>query len=73
MLWLIGIAFVWLFSCVLAVALCIAARRADELTVLLLAVDEESPLEAPFVAGFGEPAPPAQGRRREGASRSSRV
>jgi hypothetical protein len=57
MLWVIGIATVWSFSCLLAVALCVAARRADELGVIVLAVDEPPP----FVAGFAEePAPVAR-------------
>jgi hypothetical protein len=43
MLLLIGIATVWLLSCLMAVALCVAARRADDLTVLLHAVDETPP------------------------------
>lgn len=50
----IGIASVWLFSCLLAVALCVAARRADEMTVLVLAVDEQPPQSVDFVAGFAE-------------------
>jgi hypothetical protein len=46
MLWLIGIATVWLFGCLIAVALCAAARRGDDLGVLLLAVDREpAPLD----------------------------
>jgi hypothetical protein len=47
MLLLIGIASVWLLSCLMAVALCVAARRGDELGVVLLAVDESSPPAMP--------------------------
>jgi hypothetical protein len=47
MLWLIGIATVWLLSCLMAVALCVAARRADDMTVLLLTVDENPPPASP--------------------------
>jgi hypothetical protein len=43
MLWLIGIASVWSLSCLMAVALCVAARRGDDLGVLVLAVDETPP------------------------------
>jgi hypothetical protein len=65
MLWLIGIASVWSFSCLLAVALCVAARRADEMGVLVLAVDEEPP----FVAGFADaPAPVARPAVRQHTS-----
>jgi hypothetical protein len=47
MLWLIGIATVWLLSCLMAVALCVAARRADDMTLVLLAVDESPPPASP--------------------------
>jgi len=47
MLWLIGIATIWLLSCLMAVALCVAARRGDDLGVLVLAVDETPPPAMP--------------------------
>jgi hypothetical protein len=55
MLWLIGIGGAWALSCVMAVALCVMARRGDEqLTVVL---DRLPAPDVDFVATFAEPAP----------------
>jgi hypothetical protein len=55
-LWLIGIASVWLFVCLVAVSLCVMARRGDDaLTAATAAVAPE--VDAPFVLAFAEPEP----------------
>jgi hypothetical protein len=55
MLILALIGSVWIFSCVMAVALCVAARRGDErIAVALLPPEVEA--EVAFVATFAEPA-----------------
>jgi hypothetical protein len=53
-LWLIGIASVWSFVCVVVVSLCVMARRGDE---ALAARPVAAEPEVGFVLGF---APPAQ-------------
>ena len=59
MLWIIGIAGVWTFCCLLAVALCVAASRGDRRLSLLLATLPDAPTDADFVLTFAatEPAP----------------
>ena len=55
MLLLALIPIVWISCCAMAVALCIAARRADEdLAMVFLAPDAEEPA-VDFVATFAEP------------------
>ena len=56
MFWLIGIAGVWTFCCLMAVALCAAASRGDERLELLLGAVPETPVDVDFVLTFGEPA-----------------
>jgi hypothetical protein len=54
MLILALIGSVWIFSCAMAVALCVAARRGDErIAVVLVPADAE--VEVAFVAAFAEP------------------
>ena len=50
MLWLIGIGGVWTLSCVMAVALCVMARRGDEQLSLIFATVPEMTPEVDFVA-----------------------
>ena len=59
MFWLIGIAGVWTFCCLMAVALCVAASRGDERLSLLLATVREAPVDVDFVPTFAasEPLP----------------
>jgi hypothetical protein len=57
MIWLIGIAGVWSFCCLMAVALCVAAGRGDERLTRLLAAVPETPADVDFVLTFAEPAP----------------
>jgi hypothetical protein len=59
--WLIGIAGVWSFCCLVAVALCVAAGRGDERLTLLLATLPEAHADVDFVVTFeaSEPAPAA--------------
>jgi hypothetical protein len=66
MLWLIGIASIWSVCCVLAVALCVMARRGDEAMEHAMArvVASEPPAEVAFVATFSEPTPAAAARPR---------
>jgi hypothetical protein len=52
---LIGI--VWLFCCLVAVALCVAASRADQYLALLYVEADPSEMSGDFVAGFAEPTP----------------
>ena len=63
MLILALIGSVWTFSCVMAVALCVAARRGDErIAVALLPPEAEA--EVTFIATFAEPeASPARTAR----------
>jgi len=49
---------VWIFSCVMAVALCVAARRGDEL-IAAAALPVDADLDVAFVATFAEPELPA--------------
>ena len=55
MLWLIGIGGAWALSCVMAVALCVMARRGDEQLVHVLATVPSAD-EVDFVATLSEPA-----------------
>ena len=58
MFWLIGIAGVWTFCCLMAVALCAAASRGDERLSLLLAAVADPPVDVDFVPTFAaSPAP----------------
>jgi hypothetical protein len=59
MLWLIGIGGVWALSCVMAVALCVMARRGDEqLSRIFAGLPEMAPdVEVDFVATLSEPEP----------------
>jgi hypothetical protein len=50
------IGFVWLFCCVVAVALCVAASRADQYLSLLYAETDFDEMTVDFVADLGEPA-----------------
>lgn len=68
MLWLIGIVGVWLLLCVLAVSLCVMARRGDE----ALAWTDADEAEVGFVAGFAEPALQPEPVRPRRASHSTR-
>jgi hypothetical protein len=47
---------VWLFCCVVAVALCVAASRADQYLSLLYAETDFDEMTVDFVADLGEPA-----------------
>lgn len=61
MLWLIGIATVWASLCVLAVALCVAARRGDENLELARSTVPDLPADVAWVATLAEPgAAPAE-------------
>jgi hypothetical protein len=63
MLILALIGSVWIFSCVMAVALCVAARRGDE-RIAFAYVSNEADADVAFVATFAEPAAqPAPGAR----------
>jgi hypothetical protein len=55
MLILTLIGSVWIFSCVMAVALCVAARRGDERIAVALFPAAEPEVEVAFVATFAEP------------------
>ena len=57
MLWLIGIGGVWALSCVMAVALCVMARRGDEQLSRIFASLPEMTPEVDFVATLSEPEP----------------
>jgi hypothetical protein len=57
MLWLIGIGGVWALSCVMAVALCVMARRGDEQLSRIFATMPEMTPEVDFVATLSEPEP----------------
>jgi hypothetical protein len=60
MMLLTVIGTVWLICCLLAVALCVAASRADQyLTLMYAEAGPEEELTSDFVAGFAEPAPQA--------------
>jgi hypothetical protein len=70
MLILALIGSVWIFSCVMAVALCVAARRGDErIAVALLPAEAEA--EVAFVATFAEPAAQPAPAARPAHSRSA--
>jgi hypothetical protein len=65
---------VWLFCCIVAVALCVAASRADQYLSLLYAETDFDEMTVDFVADLGEPrtqAAPAPRTVRE-AQRSGR-
>ena len=64
MLWLIGIASVWSTGCVLAVALCVMARRGDDAMERAMSriAAGEPPIEVAFVATLGEPQPATPAR-----------
>jgi hypothetical protein len=47
---------VWLFCCIVAVALCVAASRADQYLSLVYAETDFDELTVDFVADLGEPA-----------------
>ena len=55
MLILALIGSVWIFSCVMAVALCVAARRGDERIAVALLPAAAVEAEVAFVATFAEP------------------
>ena len=59
MLWLIGIASVWTFCCILAVALCVTARRGDDAMAAAMArvAAREPEPDVAFVTTFAEAAP----------------
>ena len=57
MFWLIGIAGVWSFCCLMAVALCVAAGRGDERLSLMLASLPDAPADVDFVLTFAETEP----------------
>jgi hypothetical protein len=59
MLLLIGIASVWLISCVMAVALCVMASRGDRALqkVMSQAAAGEEPVEVTWIAALAEPEP----------------
>jgi hypothetical protein len=72
MLWLIGIASAWIVCCVMAVALCVMARRGDEqLTVIFSAMPEQPEVEVDFVATFAAPEPALAPARTAPVSRAS--
>ena len=52
MFWLIGIAGVWSFCCLIAVALCVAAGRGDQRLSLMLASLPDAPTDVDFVLTF---------------------
>ena len=56
MLWLIGIASVWSFICLVAVWLCVMARRGDDALAAAAAATVVAEADAPFVLAFAEPA-----------------
>lgn len=56
MLWLIGIASVWLLACVFTLSLCVMARRGDD---ALTVVDLVEDADVPFVATLAAPEPVA--------------
>jgi len=68
MLILALICSVWLFSCVMAVALCVAARRGDE-RIAFAFVSTEADADVAFVATFAEPV--AQSSARLAPQRSA--
>jgi hypothetical protein len=55
MLILALIGSVWIFSCVMAVALCVAARRGDERITVALFPAADVDVDVAFVATFAEP------------------
>jgi hypothetical protein len=57
-LWLIGIASVWLFVCLLAVSLCAMARRGDD--AFAAAPRVEDAVDVGFVATLAAPEPVAE-------------
>jgi hypothetical protein len=57
MLWLIGIAGVWTICCLLAVALCVMARRGDEQLSLVFATLPDPVQDVDFVATIAAPDP----------------
>ena len=70
MLWLIGIGGVWALCCVMAVALCVMARRGDEHLSLIFATLHE-PEPEPDVDFVATLAVPAEDPRPEPVSRAS--
>ncbi|MBE2317993.1 hypothetical protein DVA67_018575 [Solirubrobacter sp. CPCC 204708] len=71
MTWLIGIASLWLFVCLLAVSLCAMARRGDD-ALAALAYAREEDEEVGFVAAFAEPQVAPERVRPQPAPRSAR-
>lgn len=58
MLWFIGIASVWTLGCVMAVALCVMARRGDDALTLGATVEPavaELPADVAWVATIAAP------------------
>jgi hypothetical protein len=71
-LWLIALATVWLFFTIVALSLCVMARRGDD---DLLALARPHVVEVPFVATLADPAPTAVAQppvRPRAPSRSTR-